>query len=78
MHHVNDMAVAKLGARGTQSLATLPLWGYLAAAPPDSPTKRNFSGACGPRTPTTADVATAMHVSDYIITPAATLYWQHT
>jgi hypothetical protein len=44
-------AVATLGARGTQSLATLSLWGAGAATPPQRPTRGILSGACGPKPP---------------------------
>jgi hypothetical protein len=36
------------------------LWVYLAAAPPDKPTKKDFSGAYGPQPPTSPDFAIAL------------------
>jgi hypothetical protein len=59
-------AVAKSGARGTKSLATLSLWGAGAAKPPQRPTREYFSGAYGPQTPTECDFATALQISGIV------------
>jgi hypothetical protein len=44
-------AVAMLGARGPQSLATLSLWVYLAAQPPNNPQRRTSQGSTAPKPP---------------------------